>query len=1257
MKDKEIPRIYDYNENPKSRNPLSITRRISMLVIVVQNVCCINFDPDFRFENKTVKIPKDNLMKIEQGPLNHTVIICESSSECSIISSKQPNNVLYSVDNSISISAFSSQKYHKTLITGVPTFTLNFNKLEGRQNYSSIDKSMIIKKPLADNLVIIQCMYTKGVNWICVSGSGRHFLFDISQEKSILTYERNSTNVLSHINNRLCSNVNGGFWLYCVRIEERENVLMNILDLKPKFVDYQYFQRLFENFGRGARFPDRATGCESLEEILDVWSNGDTKTVNYLLNFTSGELLHSFSLQEASSSDSQVDLELGIFLLVQKRRMKILRLKDGLELKTLNESVWRPIVGNVDKRIYFCNIVERHCSSLAFSIKNRYLIPREGMNSTSGNQTNSTNRAQTLKNFYDCEKWCDDYSIGIDTCNKCSQDYIPEFLNQSTTMMKCIQKPPPKLPEPPKSSGSSGSSKPEVNTNLPNATTDGTKGDGNNTPGVDLESMVYLNPKKYGFELGEFADNRAVIEFKNLESVPPEDRYRYISSFVKSEQKMMEFVIINKDDNSWVQKDNVEMKSLNYPLLWREGKLLLSIDCKKSHPKFRAEFKLVAPDYVPQTRYLAANSTSNGTKEGKVDVPSTKKPIHLFTFPSHYHMSEITNFLSKVLLGTVKLIVTLLQFYLIFIRPSRQDTSKKFIHIDKPVPESRWTMWYSSSLLSMQMFLLTGIVPGNYGGFLDELHQTSFQSFRDYLFFFKLRTSFPKSYSLFTQAILVPVFEAAGYYYSPFQETPFELIMLSLGLIAGFLGLAMREGSKGAISMWNFRIGVSISFMLPLMLSSTCCLYKITCLTFEGLMDDFKIPALEFEPNSPSNSTNSQRTPRDIKNSYFKAQFGIFGIMSFLTSLFIIAYYTAFVFSSIFDVSSKCPGASGASSDLEKLNEDIAIPKNEIQYEHNWNSLAFDIDEFIWFNSRITNFFEVIHAYSFPFIVVLFSSFPALCFYVVIFFEGAGLFFHSVKISKREEGIKGERKALLQKLDAIKLEEFKQKSMNIHDNDDSIPKHLRIKSLGSSGRKDKDPKNGLHVRRVDFGDSLNHIIKLKAITSSFSFLSFFIYWIFWLTVASRGLTFTKVMTVLCVLMKLVVFFSHISTLFLRVFLGLKPYHVVSRQRIEMATKKREPTPKKSDKNKREKEDSGWDYDFKVNEERPNVDKVLITENPDAEILEANGPVHEAIENVRVEGRVDGNYQGPLTTERRGILEEENRDEEGGRGEAILGRVD
>lgn len=297
------------------------------------------------------------------------------------------------------------------------------------------------------------------------------------------------------------------------------------------------------------------------------------------------------------------------------------------------------------------------------------------------------------------------------------------------------------------------------------------------------------------------------------------------------------------------------------------------------------------------------------------------------TIPAHWEPWPNAYPISDIFFGLVKIIIVFLKFFMMCIRPMSIKYRK-----------SRWAMWFGSTLTSYQIALIMGQVPGNFGGFVEQIHSAAFTAFRQY---FWLDPTHLWSSSYLQESRIMPLgkFEVENYYASPLMENLIELIFFGLGTLIGFTGCGNEDKDNTNSHM---RIGTSISFMIPLTLSSVSCIVKC----------------------------------------FFLNNWNGFTIFSLIISLFLVFYFLSEVFNHL----------SGC-SDSNMSEEDLYFR-------------AFDVDELNKKDERSMNFIQTLLNFLMPFALVVLSNGYFIGALVMLILHGAMYFFFQNKKSKRQEGLK-----------------------------------------------------------------------------------------------------------------------------------------------------------------------------------------------------------------------------------------------------------
>ena len=244
----------------------------------------------------------------------------------------------------------------------------------------------------------------------------------------------------------------------------------------------------------------------------------------------------------------------------------------------------------------------------------------------------------------------------------------------------------------------------------------------------------------------------------------------------------------------------------------------------------------------------------------------------------------------EVIFGLMKLLVLGIQIFLVFIRPCMPTTTKHILEhkgegitrmdtfngntdapVDKnellgfgnkPVPESRWTAWFASTLLSVQLILSLGYLTGNYGGFIDRIMSIGVKHFNSYFWILQpvFNLSSMSRFNEITRGFRLPKFDNSGFLASPIQQYPLELLIFLSSIIVHLLSnLITEKGSKSQGTIKNFRLGTSFAFMYQLLLASFVCIYKVGGILAFGDLDYFS-GRLDSSITNPGNYTSPTNT-------------------------------------------------------------------------------------------------------------------------------------------------------------------------------------------------------------------------------------------------------------------------------------------------------------------------------------------------------------------------------------------------------------
>jgi hypothetical protein len=176
-----------------------------------------------------------------------------------------------------------------------------------------------------------------------------------------------------------------------------------------------------------------------------------------------------------------------------------------------------------------------------------------------------------------------------------------------------------------------------------------------------------------------------------------------------------------------------------------------------------------------------------------------------------FDFSSLSYFLGFI----IRAAIICIQFFIVIVRPLTAKSGSNYYD---------WSIAFASSLFSFQLILYLGLLSENFGGpmnnSLEELLAMSRKRFFD----------------SFQSTIIAKIdddFEKAGYWKlieaqyvaNPMYEDYIGLTLFILGMLVSLC----CSGANSGLNAWakNLRIGSSIAFMMPLMISSVNCIYAV----------------------------------------------------------------------------------------------------------------------------------------------------------------------------------------------------------------------------------------------------------------------------------------------------------------------------------------------------------------------------------------------------------------------------------------------
>lgn len=357
---------------------------------------------------------------------------------------------------------------------------------------------------------------------------------------------------------------------------------------------------------------------------------------------------------------------------------------------------------------------------------------------------------------------CQDYRIAIEECYKCLEGYDMIFLNGKG--VSCKEK--PKEPEEEEEEGS-----------LLNST------------GRYFLSNEYLVESSSTLDL-------IFVQLTQFYNQSEEDRLEYVGKTFGG--RLNSFILLSHlDDSSWKMEDFVNFELVSSESMWKEGRLPVTVGYKRSVESFLGNF------------FLAKNSSDNSSlRILQANSDSNSSTIFI---PSYWKMSQNFQNFFMILFDLVKLVMTLLQLFLILIRPFwKKFHPEKYNYLSKPI-----TNYY--------ILLAIGSVPGKYGGFIDQIQLQQLRSLQKIFFIDPQVIISEEFYSKFTVSSLAK-FRVSDYSPSILQENMLEVVLITLGLV--FLGFSLKFKKLGAASS-RLQFGLLLSFVLPLGLTTGVTVFSI----------------------------------------------------------------------------------------------------------------------------------------------------------------------------------------------------------------------------------------------------------------------------------------------------------------------------------------------------------------------------------------------------------------------------------------------
>lgn len=185
-----------------------------------------------------------------------------------------------------------------------------------------------------------------------------------------------------------------------------------------------------------------------------------------------------------------------------------------------------------------------------------------------------------------------------------------------------------------------------------------------------------------------------------------------------------------------------------------------------------------------------------------------------------FDFSGLFTFLGYLMRG----FVIVMQFFLTFIRPCTAKKDTLYYH---------WSISFTSSMFHLQFLLLYGLIAENFGGPLNTAMENMLRTSRS-RFFGYLESDYAKFFDDDFEDVGFWKLVEAKYVGSPIFENYVGMILLILSIIFCHCLSGAQGGGSNSVAK-KFRIGCSMAFMVPLLVSSVNCIYAV----FTGVIITF----------------------------------------------------------------------------------------------------------------------------------------------------------------------------------------------------------------------------------------------------------------------------------------------------------------------------------------------------------------------------------------------------------------------------------
>ena len=447
----------------------------------------------------------------------------------------------------------------------------------------------------------------------------------------------------------------------------------------------------------------------------------------------------------------------------------------------------------------------------------------------------------------------------------------------------------------------------------------------------------FLNSSTYYFTFDETCTSRAYIDFTTLRSLDSVSKKKFIEKFlsnIKNPPFNARVIIEHIKDKSWKKDEFLIFKPLNFTAMWERGILPMQIDHVQDNERIEGRIgflkavknstakngtkklpKGLKSDNNKKRRILKKIKWPEKTNEVSFDGRGGSRRLLVSldgnhqkaVIPAFWKPSKTFEVIIRLFTDLISIIIDILQIFLTFIRPIFPDLRR-----------NKWSAWLASSLHFFQIFLLLGGISGNFGGVIDMIQINKLKSFQKN-FFVNTEFNLSQEFRRLGRGITFGKFSVADYTFSPIQETFWPLIILVASIITEGLSLFIPELRYFGKA---FRVGASLSFMIPLLTASLSCLFVILYANISQ----------------------------------------VFGVFSMIVSILLVVY---FIIELIFSLNSftRLNAVNFENKDAFQLAYQEMRADTELR--------MFDIDTNVKIvNINSLNYFEIVTSFLFPFVLI-----------------------------------------------------------------------------------------------------------------------------------------------------------------------------------------------------------------------------------------------------------------------------------------------